>query len=163
VVKDLLALPVSRLTIVISKFIITILWSIALAFTLFFAAFFTGLAVHLPSWSPGIVLHNFTLFTRSSILTILLCTPVAFIASASRGYLLAIGFAFITLILTNLVAMGVPGFTPYFPWAIPALCSGIADGGALPHAGTMSYLILVSTAILGFFGTAAWWRFADQT
>lgn len=163
VAKDLLALPVSRFTIVLAKFIITILWSIALAFTLLFAALVTGLAVHIPGWSAGVVLHAFSLFTRSAILTLLLCTPVAFIASASRGYLLAIAFAFITLILTNLVAVGVPNFTPYFPWAIPALCSGMAGGEALPHAGATSYVILVLTSILGFVGTAAWWRYADQT
>jgi ABC-2 type transport system permease protein len=80
-----------------------------------------------------------------------------------RGYLLAIAFTVASLIVTNFVAIGIPNMMPYFPWAIPALYSGIAGREALPHAGTISYIILVSTSIAGFAGTAAWWRFADQT
>ena len=163
VAKDLLALPVSRFTIVIAKFIVILIWGILLALTLFVVGLCTGLAVRIPGWSTENALHSFIIFTGSSILTLLLCTPVAFIACVSRGYLLPIGFAIITLILTNIVAIGVPPILPYFPWAIPALYSGIAGREALPHPGAVSYFILVSTGILGFLGTAAWWRFADQT
>lgn len=163
VVKDLLALPVSRFNIVVSKFIIIIIWNILLALTLFVVGLLTGLAIRIPGWSGENALHAFIIFTGSSILTLLLCTPVAFIASLSRGYLLPIGFAILTLIVTNFVAIGVPNMMPYFPWAIPALYSGIAGREALPQPGVVSYFILVSICILGFLGTAAWWRFADQT
>jgi ABC-2 type transport system permease protein len=162
-VKDLLALPVSRFTIVLSKFIVIFIWGALLAVTLFVVGLITGLAIGIPGWSTAHVSHSVIIFTGSSILTLLLCTPVAFLASASRGYLLAIGFAVLTLIVTNFVAIGVPNMMPYFPWGIPALYSGIAGREALPHAGMASYFILVSTGILGVVGTAAWWRFADQT
>jgi ABC-2 type transport system permease protein len=162
VVKDLLALPVSRINIVIAKFIVIIIWSAFLALTFFVIAFLTGLAVHIPGWSAGNALHAFFVFTCSSILTLLLCTPVAFIASASRGYLLPIGFAFITLILMNIVAIGLPNVLPYFPWAFPALCSGTVGQSALQPC-AMSYFIYGITVILGYLCTAAWWRFADQT
>jgi ABC-2 type transport system permease protein len=162
-VKDLLALPVSRFKIVISKFIITMIWCIMLSLTLFVVGLLTGSAIHIPGWSAENALHSFIIFTGSSILTLLLCTPVAFLAGLSRGYLLPTGFAVFTLIVTNFVAIGVPNMMPYFPWGIPALYSGIAGRDALPQPGAMSYFILVFTSILGFLGTAAWWRFADQT
>ncbi len=161
VIKDLLALPVSRTTIVISKFIITVIWCILLTLTLFFVGLLIGLAIHIPGWSFASVKESFIVFINSSILTLLLCTPVAFFACLSRGYLLPVGFAIFTLILTNFVAIGLPNIMPYFPWAVPALYTGIA-GKELPQAGAISYLILVLTCILGFIGTVAWWRFADQ-
>jgi len=162
-VKDLLALPVSRGTIVVSKFIIVAIWCMVLALTLFIFGLLIGLAINTPGWSAGNALHAFATFINSSLLTLLLCTPVAFLACLSRGYLLGVGFAILTLILTNFVAIGMPGMMPYFPWAIPALYSGIAGREALPHAGAISYIILCATAILGFFATAVWWRFTNQT
>jgi ABC-2 type transport system permease protein len=59
--------------------------------------------------------------------------------------------------------MGIPGILPYFPWAIPALFSGIVGRETLPHAGAISYFVLGLTCVLGIFGTAVWWRYSDQT
>lgn len=162
VAKDLLALPVSRITIVISKFAVILIWCILLTLTLFLVGLLIGLAINIPCWSSMNVFNSFLIFINSSILTLLLCTPVAFLACISRGYLLPVGFAILTLILTNFVAIGLPNIMPYFPWAIPALYTGIA-GRELPQAGAISYFILILTCIMGFIGTAAWWRFADQT
>lgn len=161
VVKDLLALPVSRTGIVISKFIIIGIWCILLTLVLFISGILVGLAIRIPGWSSDLAIHSFVIFTKASLLTMLLCTPVAFLASVSRGYLLPLGFAILMLILTNLVAAGIPNVLPYFPWGIPALCSGIG-GNAMPHASIVNYSILAATSILGFTATAIWWRFADQ-
>jgi len=162
-IKDLLALPVSRITIVTSKFIVIAIWCVLLAFTLFIVGLLIGLAINIPGWNAGNVLRGFIRFINCSFLTLLLCTPVAFLACLSRGYLLPVSFAILTLILTNFIAVGLPNVLPYFPWAIPALYSGISGREALPQAGVISYSILFVTCILGFIGTAAWWRFADQT
>ena len=161
VAKDMLALPVSRTTIVISKYVVIGIWCILLALTLFLSGLVIGLAIGIPGWSSIDALKAFTIFMTSAILTMLLCTPVAFLACMSRGYLLPVGFAILTLILTNFTAIGLPNIMPYFPWAVPALYTGIA-GRELPQAGVPSYFILFSTGILGFFATSAWWRFADQ-
>jgi ABC-2 type transport system permease protein len=163
VVKDLLALPVSRTVIVVSKFIVILIWSTILAAILFITGILAGLAVGMPGWSTQTAAHASIIFSGSFLLTMLLCTPVAFIASASRGYLLPTGFAILMLILTNFVALGVPAMMQYFPWGIPALYSGIAGREVLPHPGAISYFILGTTALAGFLGTTAWWQFADQT
>jgi ABC-2 type transport system permease protein len=123
----------------------------------------TGLAIHLPGWSAGTVAHMLGVFLGSALLTLVLCTVVAWIACISRGYLPAVGFAILTLILTNFVAIALPNILPYFPWGIPALYSGIAGREPLPQPGMASYLVLAATGILGFAGTVLWWRFADQT
>jgi ABC-2 type transport system permease protein len=162
VIKDLFALPVSRVTLVISKFVIILIWCILLTLTLFISGLLIGLAIKIPGWSAMNAQNSFIIFFTSSILTFMLCTPVAFLACVSRGYLLPIGFSVLTLILTNFIAIGLPNIIPYFPWAVPALYTGIA-GRELPQAGALSYIILFLTCILGFIGTSAWWRFADQT
>jgi ABC-2 type transport system permease protein len=162
VIKDLLALPISRFTIVISKFMVIAVWCIILTLTLWIVGFVTGLAVHIPNWSTRSALNNLATFLISSVLTILLCAPVGFIASIGRGFLLPIGFVLLTLVMTNLVGVGIPGFAPYFPWAFPALFSGIV-GQALPGPDAWSYILFIATVSLGFLGTALWWRFADHT
>jgi ABC-2 type transport system permease protein len=162
VIKDLLALPTPRFTIVIAKFIIVVIWSILLSGTLFFLALVTGWAVHIPGWSSDLAQHSFITFSVSVLLTILLCSPVAFVASLSRGYLLPIGLVILLLIIIQLVGMGVPAAMLYFPWAIPALCSGVA-GSSLPQPQFISYLVLGLTSILGFLGTVVWWNYTDQT
>jgi ABC-2 type transport system permease protein len=161
VVKDLLALPISRFTIVLSKFITIIIWSSLLSLILFVCGLLTGFAVNIANWSAAIAYSSFITFMVTSALTILMCTPVALIASFSRGYLAPFGFVIAVLVITQILFVGVPGITLYFPWAIPALYSGISGSGA-PTPGLVSYIILISTIILGFIGTAAWWRFADQ-
>jgi ABC-2 type transport system permease protein len=161
--KDLMALPVSRLTIVSAKFVVVLVWSILLTVLVFIVGVLAGLAVRIPDWSAELTLRTAVVFMGSSVLTLLLCTPVALLACLSRGYLLPVGFAIFTLILTNFVAIGLPGLLPYFPWAVPALYCGISGETPLPPAGMASYCILVLTCMLGFAGTAAWWRFADQT
>jgi len=162
VVQDLLALPVHRFTIVLSKFITFVAWSILLSLILFIIGVFTGLAVNIAHWSVGLAYQYFIIFMVTSFFTMLLCTPTALVASYARGYIAPIAFTIGTLIVTQIMFVGIPNITAYFPWAIPALYSGVSGaGGVTPDL--VSYIILFSTILLGFIGTVAWWRFADQT
>jgi len=160
-IKDMLALPVSRFTIVLSKFIVITIWVAMLSLILFVLGLATGLAVNIPGWSGETALHAFFIFTGTSILTLLLCTPIAFFASYGRGYLLPMGFIILVIIITQFAIIGIPGIAPYIPWAIPALFCGAA-GPSGPQIGAVSYIILFFTSILGLLITYAWWRFADH-
>ena len=81
------------------------------------------------------------------MLTIVLCTPVAFFASVGRGYLPPIGFVILTLIIVNFV--GLIGIGPYFPWSIPGIYSSaaVARGTESTQLGILSYIILFLTSI----------------
>ncbi len=161
-VKDLLALPVSRSSIVAAKFIVVVIWSVLISAVFFAVALLTAWMVNVPGWSFALFQNGLSAFLTSVLLTIVLCTPVAFVASMSRGYLLAIGYVILVLIMTQLVGMALPGIVAYFPWIVPALCSGMA-GSSLPQPEFVSYVLLAVTGILGFAGTVAWWELADQT
>jgi ABC-2 type transport system permease protein len=161
VIKDILALPVSRFNIVLSKSLITFAWSILLLLILLVTSILTGLLVKLDGWTSSLLYQSTVTFAESSLLSIILFTPVALVTSISRGYLLPVGFIILMMIVTQLVGVGLPFIMPYFPWAIPALISGVAGEGN-PEANVLSWIILFLTVLLGFAGTAAWWRYADQ-
>ncbi|HUZ16843.1 MAG TPA: ABC transporter permease [Spirochaetia bacterium] len=162
VVKDLLALPTSRSSIVGAKFVLCMAWCILLSAVLLVTALVTGWAATLPGWSPAAARQAVATFSVGAFLTILLSSPIAFAASASRGVLLPIAVVILLLIVTQLLGMGIPGIMPYFPWAIPAVYSGAA-GSALPAASPVSLLILILTFALGVGATTVWWKAADQT
>lgn len=157
--KDILAIPISRINIVFSKFIIVVIWSIILSFLYFVFGLLFGLLIGLPDWSNEIFFEYAYKYTITSLLIIFLSSPVAFLASYSRGYLLPLGFVILTLILANF--SGLVGLGPYFPWAIPGLY-GIPSGIENMQLNIASYFILFATSLLGLFGTIAWWKFADQ-
>jgi ABC-2 type transport system permease protein len=158
-VKDILALPVSRSFIVLSKFIIVLIWCILLTFIFFIFGLLVGQIIDISGWDIETVIQFAYKYTVTALLTFLLCTPVAFFASYGRGYLLPMGFVILTLIIANFT--GLVGLGPYFPWAIPGLY-GTPAGTEGMQLVPGSYIILAFTSVLGFVGTIAWWRFADQ-
>jgi ABC-2 type transport system permease protein len=160
-VKDLLALPVSRLNIVFSKFVIVFIWSFLLLSLLYFLGILTGLLINLNGWNQDLFFQKTKAYLLSALFTILLFPVITFITCISRGYLLAVGFSILLLIATQFVFLGMPAITPYFPWTIPGLFSGVA-GPAAPSPKMISFVILGFTSFLGIAGTAAWWRYADQ-
>jgi ABC-2 type transport system permease protein len=158
-VKDILALPIPRSYIVLSKFILVVIWSIILSFVYVACGTMIGLLINIPGWSGQIFFQYTHIYIITSLLIIFLCTPVAFLASYSRGYMLPMGFVILTLIMANFT--GLVGLGPYFPWAIPALYS-TPTGSEGMQLNSASYIILIFTSLLGLFGTLVFWRFADQ-
>ncbi len=157
--KDLLALPVPRSSIVYSKLLVVAIWSILLSCVFLASGIIIGHLAGVTGWSAAVFSHFLYTFTMVCLLSILLCTPVAFFASYSGGILLPVGIIILTLIMANF--SGLLGLGPYFPWAIPGLF-GTASGQEGMQLNVVSYLILFITSLAGLAGTLAWWRFADQ-
>jgi len=158
-ITDLLALPVRRSSIVVAKFIVVLLWCSVLISVLFFSGLCMGLTIGIPGWTKEVFYHSMHIFFLTSYLTVLLSTPVAFIATASRGIIAPIGFVILMLIVAQLTA--VVGWGPYFPWAIPGIFT-VPPGTEGMQIVPSSYFVLVITSLAGFFGTIAWWCWADQ-
>lgn len=158
--KDLLALPIPRGSIVAAKFAVIFIWCLFLSLMVFGAGVLVGRTIVLPGWNTGIVNQNFVNFIICTVLTIALSTPVAFLAAAGRGYLSPLGFVVFTLVLANVIAE--LGYGEFFPWSIPALFSGAA-GTAAYRPGIPSMIILVLTSLAGLIATGMWWRYADES
>jgi ABC-2 type transport system permease protein len=154
--KDMLAVPVQRSSILLAKFMIVAVWSAVLAIVVLVVGLIVGVVLGLPGGSPSAIVQATTIIGITAILTIALVLPFALFASVGRGYLLPIGMAVMTLMVTNLLA--VVGLGDYFPWAVAGL---YAQGkGTLP---AISYWIVLVTALVGIVATYVWWKIADQT
>ena len=154
--KDLLAVPVQRASILLAKFSVAAVWSVALALVIFGVGLVMGAIIGLPGGSPGALLQGSVLVAVTACLTIVVVMPFAFFASVGRGYLLPIGVAILALMMANLV--GILGWGAYFPWAVPGL---YAQGKG--YLTLISYPIAILTGLAGMIGTYLWWKYADQS
>jgi ABC-2 type transport system permease protein len=154
-VKDLLALPTTRSSIVAAKFILVAIWTGVLTLIMLGIGLVVGFAISLPPVNSEIIRMIGANLIITSCLTILLLTPIAFIASAGHGYLAPMAFALLVEALAQFV--GIAGWGEYFPWAIPAL---YAQG---QYPGIVSFIIIAATSLAGLSATFRWWERADQT
>ena len=159
-VKELLALPTSRETIVAAKFTVIVVWSVAVTLLVFGIGLVIGNLLVLPGWSTELLGTSFINILGTAMLTIPLVSFVALLASSGRGYLPPFGWTIFTLVMANLSA--ILGWGDWFPWAIPGLFSGAA-GPRTEQIGPHSYVVLIFVSLIGFALTFYWWRNADQT
>jgi len=153
--KDMLAVPVHRLSIILAKFIVSAAWSVCVILVILGLGLILGLIIKLPGCTAEVILHGNIRAINTACLVVIVALPIALFASIGRGYILPIGMGVLILMLTNLVA--IAGWGDYFPWAVPGL---YAQGeNTLP---TVSYLIAVLTGAAGVAATHFWWKYADQ-
>ena len=153
--KDMLAVPVHRSSILLAKFIVVAIWSALLTAVIFIVSLVTGAVIKLPGGSTGIIFQYGALVVITACLVFAVVLPFALLASMGRGYLLPLGLAVLTLMMTNLVA--ILGWGEYFPWAVPEL---YAQGKT--SLAPVSYSIVFFTGLAGMIGTYLWWKYADQ-
>jgi len=153
--KDLLAVPVRRSSILLAKFIVVAIWSAVLTLVVFIVGLVVGAIIQLPGGSINVFLQGSALVAITACLAIAIILPFAFFASVGRGYLLPMGVAILALIMANLVV--VAGWGEYFPWAIPMLYAQ----GKSPLT-PISYWIVLLTGLVGMIATNLWWKYADQ-
>jgi ABC-2 type transport system permease protein len=154
-VKDLLAVPVRRSSILLGKFVVVAVWSAGLAAVMLIAALAMGMLIQLPGSSADVIRQGTAIAAIAACLTIVAALPLAFFASAGRGYLLPIGVALLILMATNVAVL--IGRGEYFPWAVPGLYAQQTSSLA-----PISYLLVLLTGLAGMAGTYAWWKSADQ-
>jgi|AntAceMinimDraft_17_1070374.scaffolds.fasta_scaffold42040_4 ABC-2 type transport system permease protein len=156
---DILALPVSRSSIVLAKYLVVLFWCLGLAITLFLVASIMGLLMHIPGWNLSVFLNFASNYFLTTIFTILLSTVVGFIVSFSKSIVAPLGFVLLMVIMAQFTAL--LGWGSYFPWSIPGVftVSNSVEGMQLFP---VSYLILFLTFLLGLFSTYAYWKYADH-
>ena len=158
-VKDILALPMSRTKIVLAKFIVVIMWSFFLTAIIYVISLGVGSLVGLPPASPYAFWTGTLTVAGTACLTVAVVTPVAFVASAGRGYIPPMGGAILAVVVAQVVAAA--GWGEFFPWSIPALYAG-TTGPESANLGMSSLLIVMLTGLSGLVATFAWWTLADQ-
>lgn len=158
-VKDLLALPVPRTVLVVGKFAVAAAWCLLLGLYTFALGLPIGAAIGLPGWSLPVAAAGLAVVLITTAMTILLVTPIALAASAGRGYLAGVAAMIVVLFLAQVITLF--GYGQYFPWSVPALFTRLGGPDREPP-GTLGYLLVAAVGATGVFGTALWWRRADQ-
>ncbi|KPJ96408.1 MAG: bacitracin ABC transporter permease [Gammaproteobacteria bacterium SG8_11] len=159
--KDLLSLPISRVKILNAKFIYYVIWCFALVIWNLLLGLLLGFLLQLPGWDVDIFLSNMRVYFITTILIMLLNTPIAFFAIYGKGYLVPLGIVAILLVLAQII--GAMGIGNYFPWAVPGIYSGSGGAGLKDQLNILSYIILIVTSVAGYVSTILWWKYADQT
>jgi len=157
--KDIIALPINRSYIVLSKFIIISIWSILLSILVFVVGVGMGFVVGIEHWSIAMFIAFTKSFFGATVLTLLLAPPIAFIAGYSRGIIAPLGLVIFTVIIAQFA--GLLGLGAYLPWSIPAL---YAIGNNMPgmELNNSSYVILFLTFLISYWATVSWWKRADH-
>ena len=158
--KDFMALPTSREKIVAAKLIVISAWVVAVSIWIFLVGLVVGRLVDIPGWTNRLLWESFRDILATAAMTLLLMTPVAFIASMGRGYLPPLGWAVLTIFFSQIIA--ATGWGDWFPWSVPALFSGVV-GPRAEQLGVHSYILVILAGILGLLATSWWWLSADQT
>ncbi|WIX92149.1 ABC transporter permease [Amycolatopsis sp. DG1A-15b] len=112
-VKDLLALPTPRTTIVGAKFAVTAGWCLLLTLRTSVLGLVVGAALGLPGWSAGVAATGLVNLLLTAVMTFAVVTPFALAAGAGRGYLAC-------------------SATPSWPPSAPPGCSARPRGGSTP-------------------------------
>lgn len=158
--KDLLALPTSRTKILNAKFSIYVAWCFALAVSNLSIGLVIGTLLQVPVLKMNLISTHLTDYFLTTLLTVLLGTPIAFFAIWGKGYLAPLGFVALTLVFAQIIA--ATGYGYYFPWSVPGLFSG-AGGAYKAQLNVTSFAILILTGIVGYLATVVFWEYADQT
>jgi ABC-2 type transport system permease protein len=157
---DLLALPTHRESIVIAKLIVAAIWPALLTAEVLLLGLGVGSATGLTGWSAPLALDAARQIALTASLTVLVTMPLAWVASAGRGYLAPVGAMLLLPFLAQILV--AVGWGPYFPWSVPALHSG-AGGPDLPPLMLPSYVLVVGVGLGGASLMLLRWRFADHT
>lgn len=158
--KDLLALPISRAKILNAKFIYYVIWCIALVISNLVLGLILGFLIQLDGWSTTVFISNLKIYFITTVLIILLNTPIAFFAIWGKGYLTPLGIVALLLVLAQII--GAMGVGNYFPWSVPGIYSGSGGEEMKMQLNEMSFILIILTGIVGYFGTIMWWKYSDQ-
>jgi ABC-type transport system involved in multi-copper enzyme maturation permease subunit len=159
-IRSLLATPTARGSIVVAKLLVLSAWSAAITAWVLALALAIGVAVDIPGGSGSDVGAWLVGAIVAALMTIALQTVTAFWASAGRGYMPPLGWAVVTIALSQILA--VLGWGSVFPWSVPALVAG-AGGEEAGTVGIVGLTAVLIAAIVGLVITIAWWRTADQS
>jgi ABC-2 type transport system permease protein len=152
----LMALPVGRATVVAAKFAVATCWCVGLAALLVGFGLGVGAVLGLPGWDSSVAASGVERSLLAAVLMVPAVLPVAFVASAARGYLAPLAVALGMLVAAQLGA--ALGWAAAVPWAAPALAAGLVPGAALTPG---AVAVTLATGVAGAAGTVAWWRSGD--
>jgi ABC-2 type transport system permease protein len=159
-IRGLLAIPTTRSAIVVAKLVVIATWCVCVCAWVLVLGVAIGNLIVLPGWSTDLALSATSTIALVTGLTIALQTTTAFVAGLGRGYIAPLAWTVATVFFAQILS--VLGWGAWFPWAVPAIVSGVA-GRQGESATLASFVVVGAASVVGFAATLTWWRRADQT
>lgn len=153
--KNMLALPVGRGWFVLGKLVVTAAWWLGLVVVIVVEGVLLGAALDLPGRTPAAVAQTVGTVFAAAAMSFLAAPLTAWVTVATRSALGAVGFAFGTLLLGDLLAH--TGWGPWTPWSI--VLTGSADPAGVGWAGLG---VLVGTFAIGCAASVLQLEYADN-
>lgn len=155
--KNLLTIPVSRISFIMSKLIILFMWIMLLTLFTWGLVLLLGVLTQFEGLSLLLIVKSLGNFFTGGILLFILSTPIVFLAIVMKNYVPTIIF---TIVITLLNVMGYNSeHRDLFPWAA---AGDIANNELLSkYPAEISYIIISVTSIVGFIATIVYFKKAD--
>jgi len=153
--KDLLALPISRKTIVAGKMLAIVLSELAitvLEVLVLLGAGWLWLRTLIPAGQWQLII---TVMPKTFVYNVLLSLTWPFIASLTHSTLIPTALSFATMIVAVMFAGQPVG--QYIPWVIPSYYLANPN-----FSSSISYILIVLTGLIGIYGTIYVWTVKDQ-
>jgi ABC-2 type transport system permease protein len=159
-IRNLLANPTPRRTIVLAKACVVAIWALTITAWVLGLGLVIGALVDIPGWSASSAVQSVSAIALAAVLSIALQTGAALFAGIGRGYIAPLAWTVAMVALAQVLA--VLGWGSWFPWSVPALVAG-AGGSAVEPVTPAGVAVLLIVAAAGLMATIVWWERADQT
>jgi len=151
-VANLFALPVSRSTTALAKFLVFVVWTATVSAALVSVTAALGLALHLGSIGTEETIDALMRQLALTILTAFVAFPAAWASTLGRGLLPGIATTILLVVVAQVVV--IAGAGAWFPVAAPALWALTPSTVSVAHLA----LVLVVPIAFGLLTTRLWSR-----
>lgn len=155
--KNLLTIPVSRVSLIGSKMVLLFIWILILTVVAWGLTLILGLIGQFEGLSTALLIQSFTQYIIGGFLLFLLSTPTIFVTFLFKNYVPTIIFTAV-ITMAN-VALANSEYRALFPYSAVHV---IANNGFVPeYPPEYSYISILITSIAGFIGTIIYFYKVD--
>ena len=154
----LFALPTSRGDVARAKLVVAVVWIAVVSVGVGAVAAALGVVGGIDAAQPMPPVAGTLRLLVVCSSTMVLATPVAWVASVGRGYLPAIGAIVVVLAVAQVTVF--LGAGAWFPFSVPGVFA-VADGTTILPPGPAEVVLAALTVAGGAWATVAWWSRAE--
>ncbi|WP_285848727.1 ABC transporter permease [Paenibacillus sp. MER TA 81-3] len=155
--KNMLTIPVSKMSLIASKLVLLFIWILVLTLVAWGLTFILGWIGQYEGLNAAVLLQSLKQFLIGGSLLFLLSTPTIFVTFLFKNYVPTIIFT--AVITMGNVALANREYKALYPWSAVHV---IADNGFVPEYPPLySYAAIIATAIIGLIATIVYFKKAD--
>lgn len=155
--KNVLTIPVSKISIIISKLTLLLIWIITLTVVSWGLTLILGLIVSFEGLNTIVLIKSFKEYIIGGSLLFLLSTPTIFVTLLFKDYVPAIVFTIAVTMVNVLISNSK--YSALYPWSAALV---VATNGFRPeYPPIYSYISIAATSIIGFAATIIYFKNVD--